>query len=454
MEDLREEGAILAAERDGLAAELGRRTARLREVEALLRGREQASAEAQAWLAARSAPGSLAGRDAQGDEELQVALEEVQVIAEELGEANAALQHANEVLEQRVHQRTAALEAANADLRASEERQRLILDSAADYAILTIDEAGRITSWNAGARNVLGWDAAAAIGMPASRIFTPEDLAIGADEAEKQQALREGSAADERWHLRRDGSRFWGEGKMHPLRPGRSLPGGFLKILRDRTQQREVEQALHAALAERDLLMREVHHRVKNSLHLVQGLLTVQARALEGSEAATQLQEGAARVRMVAAIHDRLYRSAAGTLQVELHAYLSGLVEDLRAAMTATGEGRDVQLEIAAAATWPADAVPTLGLVLTELVTNALKYGAGHVTVRFRDVLGEPVTLAVEDEGRGLPASFDPSASHGLGMRLVAGLLRGEGARLWVDRSVPHTRFVAQFAPPEGRPPV
>src|SRR4051812_29404322 len=99
-----------------------------------------------------------------------------------------------------------------------------ILESACDYAIITTDPNGLITSWNAGACNLLGWEEAEALGMDGGRLFTPEDRALGAPEAEMAQARDAGRAEDERGHLRRDGSLFWRSGPMAPLRP-RPTPG-------------------------------------------------------------------------------------------------------------------------------------------------------------------------------------------------------------------------------------
>ena len=131
-----------------------------------------------------------------------------------------------------------------------------ILESASDYAIITIDPNGRITSWNAGARNLLGWEEAEALGMDGRLLFTPEDRERGAPEAEMAQARQAGRAEDERWHLRRDGSRFWGSGLMTPLRD--SPTPGFLKIMRDRTERRQAEAALAAA-----------HHRTSEILESI-----------------------------------------------------------------------------------------------------------------------------------------------------------------------------------------
>ena len=115
-----------------------------------------------------------------------------------------------------------------------------IVESSAEFAIITFDESGLVTSWNPGAETVLGWSPAEAIGCHGRMIFTPEDQAAGSPEHEMQRALLDGRAVNERFHLRRDGSRFWGSGLMMPLNAG----AGFLKIVRDRTREREAERRL------------------------------------------------------------------------------------------------------------------------------------------------------------------------------------------------------------------
>ena len=124
---------------------------------------------------------------------------------------------------------------------------RAVLDSAVDFAIIVTDLEGRIVEWNVGAERVLGWSASEMRGEPVDRFFTPQDRADGRPAAEMGLALREGQAADERWHLRKDGSRFWASGELMPLRDAAGAHIGFLKILRDRTEAREAGVALMEA---------------------------------------------------------------------------------------------------------------------------------------------------------------------------------------------------------------
>jgi PAS domain S-box-containing protein len=126
-------------------------------------------------------------------------------------------------------------------------RQQAIFESAIDFAMVVTDPAGIITDWNPGAENVMGWTAAEMLGRDANRIFTPEDRACGQIEHEMKQALLKGRATDERWHLRKNEERFWASGEMMPLVGDDGEHLGFLKILRDRTDEHLAGIALQRA---------------------------------------------------------------------------------------------------------------------------------------------------------------------------------------------------------------
>ncbi|WP_162242936.1 PAS domain S-box protein [Sphingomonas sp. Leaf412] len=133
---------------------------------------------------------------------------------------------------------------------ASEQRLRLVLDSARDYAIVTTDGERRITSWSAGAQEAFGWPEREAIGRPIDDLFTPEDRAAGVPAREVEKALAEGVAPDVRWHLRADGSRVFMNGSTHPIMADGAAAGGFLKIARNETSQREQTDELARTRAE------------------------------------------------------------------------------------------------------------------------------------------------------------------------------------------------------------
>jgi two-component system CheB/CheR fusion protein len=118
-------------------------------------------------------------------------------------------------------------------LRASEERLRMVVENIVEYAVFSMDLQRRITLWNAGAQRFLGFAEQEALGQSGDVIFTPEDRERGAPQEEARTALHEGRAADERMHLRKDGSRFRGSGVMMLMRNAAGEAVGFVKILRD-----------------------------------------------------------------------------------------------------------------------------------------------------------------------------------------------------------------------------
>ena len=132
---------------------------------------------------------------------------------------------------------------------------RLILDSALDYAIVTLSAEGLVTSWSEGAERIMGWPEDDILGQSVELFFTESDNAVGRADIEMREAAKSGRARDERYHMRRDGSRFYADGMMVPLRRGRDgsenavvaadgpikQPSGFLKIFRDRTHAHETE---------------------------------------------------------------------------------------------------------------------------------------------------------------------------------------------------------------------
>lgn len=127
-------------------------------------------------------------------------------------------------------------------LRKSEEQLQLILESTRDYAIITFNLEGVITRWNTGAEKTFGYTEDEMIGKSGDILFTPEDRAAKVPQKEMETALKKGRAEDERWHVRKDGSRFFASGVMQPLRDGKLE--GFVKIARDQTEKLEAETAL------------------------------------------------------------------------------------------------------------------------------------------------------------------------------------------------------------------
>ncbi|SDX22333.1 PAS/PAC sensor hybrid histidine kinase [Pseudomonas syringae] len=134
-----------------------------------------------------------------------------------------------------------------AALASREARHRAVFESAVDFAMILTNPAGVITDWNPGAEHILGWTAAEMLGQSAERFYTPTDRASGQIGHEMHVALHAGHAADERWHLRKDGQLFWASGEMMPLYGDSNEHLGFVKILRDRTKEHLAGRATEEA---------------------------------------------------------------------------------------------------------------------------------------------------------------------------------------------------------------
>ncbi|GGH16957.1 PAS domain-containing protein [Mucilaginibacter phyllosphaerae] len=125
--------------------------------------------------------------------------------------------------------------------RMSEEFFQQVLDSLEDYAVITTDKNGDINSWNTGAERVLGYAQQEVIGKCADIFFTPEDVAKGAPGHELHMAITKGRAIDERYHMRKDGTRFWGSGLVFPLFDEDGNHRGFTKIMRNLREEEEAK---------------------------------------------------------------------------------------------------------------------------------------------------------------------------------------------------------------------
>ena len=317
---------------------------------------------------------------------------------------------------------------------------QVFVDNVTDYAFIRLDREGRINDWNAGAERVLGHSAQEALGHPLALVFVPEDRAARVPEREIEKATREGRAEDERWQLRKDGSRFRASGSLTALRD-KSGVIGFAKVMRDVTERERARTQIEDSLRERVVLLNEVHHRVKNNLQVIVSLLSLQAERLRDPETLEIFKETQNRVRAIAAIHERLY-STDDLATIQVGPYIRNLVEDLREFYDA-GDHIDIDVTTADLTLDLNDAVP-LALICNELLCNAFKHAfphdlRGRVTIRLhcdadaRGVSGSEGRLEIVDDGIGLPAGVNFETAASMGFELVRILASQLHARVVLD---------------------
>jgi two-component system, sensor histidine kinase PdtaS len=199
----------------------------------------------------------------------------------------------------------------------------------------------------------------------------------------------------------------------------------------------EAADAAEQRIRELDMLLKEVHHRVKNSLQLVQNMLQMQARSV-GEEARRELEQAANRIKTVGSVHHRLY-AGPSVGHVEVAEFLRALLADLQLILPGGLSSAETKLE-APTILLPAATATVLGLVVTELVTNAAKYAVRPIFVQLEET--DPgLLVTVEDSGSGFPTDFHAQSCSGLGMRLISTLADPAPGSIRIDRSVPFGRI-------------
>ncbi|WP_243439094.1 sensor histidine kinase [Fundidesulfovibrio soli] len=317
-------------------------------------------------------------------------------------------------------------------LRENERRFRALFEQAA-VGLTQCTLEGRYLRANRRFQQIVGYDIEELRRMTFRDITEPSDIPPEEIGLAGLQSGAEAYHEQEKRYLRKDGSQVWVHLTLSSVRGEDGHPLYFIGVAEDITARKTAEQALRASLAEKEVLLREIHHRVKNNLQVISSLLYLQSDHLQDPEALEMFQESRNRISSMALVHEELYRS--GDLSsVPVEPYLQRLVPRLLAAAC---DGRDIscKLDVDQVQLVVDQAIP-FGLIVNELVTNALKHAfkgreRGEVAVTVRQT-GSEVALRVEDDGVGLPPDFDLEGTATLGMQLVVQLAMQLRGRLWV----------------------
>lgn len=338
--------------------------------------------------------------------------------------------------------------------RYSEERFRLLVDGVADYAVVMLDAHGFVEGWNAAAQHMLAYETEEIIGHSHSLFFPDEAIARRLPQTLLDDAYATGSRRDEGWRVKKNGALFFADVAITALRDDSGALRGYGTLVRDLTVQRERERVISAALDEKETLLKEVYHRVKNNLQVITSLLKLQARALGAGEAQNALTGSIGRVRAMSLVHEKLYQS--GTLaSIALNDYIGDLCRQLSVTTGAIDHGIDIICDAEPLEIRLEVAVP-LGLLLNELVTNCLKHAfpegrRGKVTIRLRSEPSGIVLVSVIDDGIGIDAQHDIQSSSSLGLKLATTLCSQLDAQLEIV-SDSGTTIHIRFAVPTGSP--
>jgi len=326
-----------------------------------------------------------------------------------------------------------------------EVRSRLtaILESS-DEAIVEETLDGLIETWNGGAERLYGYSFAEVRGKHTSSLLTPGRPA----ELRAWRNPAPGRSSIERYetqHRRRDGT--WVDVSIGgcSIRDSRGQEIGRCFTARDVTPSKTAER-LRVSLKEKEVLIKEVHHRVKNNLQVISSLLNLQARHIEDGKALEMFKESQNRVRSIALFHEKLYQSKDLT-HVGATGYLKNLISNLLTtygarsnAVALSVEPNDIFLGV--------DVAMPLGLIVNELISNALKHAFvegkhGEVRVDLRSQDHRNHLLCVSDNGPGFPRELDFRKAPSLGLQLVCTLTEQLGGSIELRRDQGTTFQVA-----------
>jgi PAS domain S-box-containing protein len=294
-------------------------------------------------------------------------------------------------------------------LRASEERLRMLVENVRDYAIFMLDEDGIVRSWNTGARTINGYEAHEIIGKPLSTFYTPQDRAEGKPEAELQAARLFGRVENEGWRVRKDGTVFWVNAIVSAIRAPDGKLLGFAKVTRDMTERRRLEELERSSRRMNEFLAM-LAHELRNPLAPIRNAVTVMQLEELPTPALRNCRDIIDRqlAHVTRLVDDLLDIGRLSTGKVKLRLQIvrvaevvsrsvevaKPLIESRRHQLVVEQPGHPVYV----------NADPTrLSQILQNLLVNAAKYtpDGGRIVLKVESAAGF-VTLAVTDNGRGI----------------------------------------------------
>jgi PAS domain S-box-containing protein len=297
-------------------------------------------------------------------------------------------------------------------LRDSERRVRLLVENVRDYALFMLDPDGRVASWNLGAERINGYSAKEILGAHLSRFYPPEDVLAGKTELELRVARETGRFEEEGWRIRKDGTKFWANAVLTPIRDANGELRGFAKVVRDLTERREAEEErLRLAQAQEAVRLRDEFLSIAaHELRTPLTALLLQLQSLEKSAANRGTTTPALRSarRLASLVEMLLDVSRIATGRLDLSRENVDLVQLAREAIDrysdeASRVGSQVVLEGEESVRGNWDPL-RLEQVFSNLLGNSLKYAAGSsVTVRVSGRDGDG-RFEIADRGPGIGA--------------------------------------------------
>ncbi|OEC84891.1 hypothetical protein A9507_14470 [Methanobacterium sp. A39] len=321
------------------------------------------------------------------------------------------------------------IETSQDQLKKSELEFRSLVELANNSIILT-DSKGKIILWNKSAQRMFRYSENEILGKPISILFPDEYhesyQKVMDNPYNSANSQNMGIICDS-YGFKKDKSRIMVE--ISHISWKIKKEKFYCAIIRDTTDSKQAENEIKESLREKEALLMEIHHRVKNNMQIISSLLSLQSRYIKDKDAFEVFKESQNRVKSMAMIHERLYNSK-GLAKIDFAGYIKNLVDDLFDSYGVNHD--DVKIDISADKIFlNADTAIPVGLIINELVTNSLKYAfpaensdheENRIYIKFHRN-NKNILLVVGDTGIGLPEDVDLQHSETLGLRLIRSLV-------------------------------
>lgn len=328
-------------------------------------------------------------------------------------------------------------------LNSNQKYTRLLLDSSIDM-ICACDQEGRITEFNHAGQNTFGYSLMEVLA---------KDLSILYEDPEQYRAVRkiieeDGNFLGEVKHAKKNGETFPAYISASVLKNERGENIGMMSISRDITRIKETEEQLKRSVHDKEILIKEIHHRVKNNMQVISSILKLQSAYVKDKKTVELLDECRNRIASMAFIHATLYMTKDFT-NINFADYVTNISSNLHQSYVSSDKKIALKVDVPSVFLHIDDAIPC-GLIINELLTNSFKYAfnkkkKGTVGISVK-VKKESIILAIWDNGTGFPKKVDYKNTESLGLQLVISLTEQLGGKIKLEsRANEGTKFIIAF---------
>jgi len=371
------------------------------------------------------------------DRSLFISLLSASVLRNEVGEAIGAMGVSRDITTSKK---------AEEELRLSEERHRAIYDQAY-IGIARIAKMGRFLLVNQRLSDMIGYSPEELYKKTFYELVLESEVESSLQSWDDLLSGKIANFSKEQTYVRNDGRLINANVTVSLVRDANDAPNYFVAVFEDITERRENDKRLQDSLREKEVLLKEVHHRVKNNMQVISSILNLQSSYIDDEKALSILRESQDRIKSMSFVHESLYQS--DTLsEVNFAEYIRNIATNLYHSYGRPQGGIHLQFDLEPVFINLDTSIPC-GLVINELVSNALKYAfegrkKGTIGIHLSRLNERMLRLRVEDDGVGLPENFDVETAESLGLQLVTTLATQVSGTLTMERDK-GTRFTLDF---------